>query len=107
MGALRRCAARHGGVNGAYLVEEPYADGLAEHCQKSLGTGERVYRFQTPRLLQPGDEFIPLLTLQDARGDEVVAASVLKFNSDFKGAIVLSGDKTRGQAASNLDLHFP
>jgi hypothetical protein len=67
--------------------------------------GERVYRFQTPRLLQPGDEFIPLLTLQDARGDEVVAASVLKFNSDFKGAIVLSGDKTRGQAASNNEVN--
>ncbi len=62
--------------------------------------GERVYRFLTPRLLQPGDEFIPLLTLQDARGNLAVAASVLKFNSDFKGAVVLSGDKTRGQAAA-------
>ena len=63
--------------------------------------GERVYRFLTPQLLQPGDEFIPLLTLHDAHGDAAVAASVLKFNSDFKGAVVLSGDKTRGQAAAN------
>ena len=91
--------------------------------------GERVYRFQTPRLLQPGDEFIPLLVLEpDAsktkdegqrtkdEGDSslvtrhsslnsAVAASVLKFNSDFKGAIVLSGDKTRGQAASNNEVN--
>ena len=85
--------------------------------------GERVWRFFTPRLLQPGDELIPLLTLEndgtttnrvDANnsslvtrhssldgGNAAVAACVLRFYSDFKGAIVLSGDKTRGQAASN------
>ena len=96
--------------------------------------GERVYRFLTPRLLQPGDEMIPLLTLPlgadaagkmpalpepptprqqadngkepsrpDARAPsraEAVAACVLRFHSDFKGAVVLSGDKTRGQAAA-------
>ena len=89
--------------------------------------GERVYRFQTPRLLQPGDEFIPLLELPlesktviatnqvDANNsslvtrhsslDKAVAASVVRFNSDFKGAIVLSGDKTRGQAASNNEVN--
>ncbi len=67
--------------------------------------GERVYRFQTSRLLKEGDELIPLLTLQDACGDEVVAASVLKFNSDFKGAVIISGDKTRGQAASNNEVN--
>ena len=91
--------------------------------------GERVYRFQTPRLLQPGDEFIPLLVLEASpsktkdegqrtkdEGDSslvtrhsslntAVAASVVRFNSDFKGAIVLSGDKTRGQAASNNEVN--
>ena len=70
--------------------------------------GERVYRFQTPRLLQPGDEFIPLLTTganlpQSPCGvaDQLVAASVVRFNSDFKGAVIISGDKTRGKVATN------
>ena len=76
-------------------------DAAKDAGYKGDPAGERVYRFLTPRLLQPGDEFIPLLTLQDARGDEVVAACVLRFHSDFKGAVVLSGDKTRGQAATN------
>ena len=84
--------------------------------------GERVYRFQTPRLLQPGDEFIPLLTLSVSesgaasapspvvsssgaasalRSRTAVAASVVRFNSDFKGAVIISGDKTRGKVATN------
>ena len=70
--------------------------------------GERVYRFQTPRLLQPGDEFIPLLTIQAnlpqspcGVADQPVAASVVRFNSDFKGAVVISGDKVRGKVATN------
>jgi len=68
--------------------------------------GERVFRFFTPRLLKEGDEMVPLLTLplegqqaDDSKG-EAVAACVLRFNSDFKGAIVLSGDKPRGTAAA-------
>ncbi len=90
--------------------------------------GERVYRFQTPRLLQPGDEFIPLLTLPLETAGKMpalpggaasglaagrmptlpgnaVAACVLKFNSDFKGAVVISSEKTRGQAASNNEVN--
>ena len=70
--------------------------------------GESVYRFQTPRLLQPGDEFIPLLTIQAnlpqspcGVADQPVAASVVRFNSDFKGAVIISGDKTRGKVATN------
>lgn len=69
--------------------------------------GERVWRFQTARLLKEGDEFIPLLVLPPAPPQgggglpTAVAACVMRFNSDMKGAIVLSGDKTRGTAASN------
>ena len=69
--------------------------------------GERVYRFQTARLLAEGDEFVPLLTLplEGRQGDEsngeAVAACVLRFNGDMKGAVVLSGDKPRGAASSN------
>ena len=69
--------------------------------------GERVYRFQTPRLLKEGDEWIPILTLPlegqqaDNNKGEAVAASVVRFNSDFKGAVIISGDKTRGKVATN------
>ena len=47
-------------------------------------------RFFSPQLLQPGDEFLPLLTAK-TNGIETVAAAVYKFNSDFKGRIVVSG----------------
>ncbi len=68
--------------------------------------GERVSRFFTPRLLKEGDEMVPLLTLPsplsgaspETATRPAVAACVLRFNSDFKGAIVLSGDKPRGTA---------
>ena len=49
--------------------------------------------YQTPRLLQSGDEWIPYLTLKDKEGNEVVAASVIRFNSDLKGRVVVSGAK--------------
>ena len=89
--------------------------------------GERVYRFLTPKLLKEGDEFIPLLELpfedklaiatgkdddnnsslvtRHSSLDKAVAACVLKFHSDFKGALVISGDKPRGQAASNNETN--
>ena len=70
--------------------------------------GERVSRFFTPRLLKEGDEMVPLLTLPsplsgaspETATRPAVAACVLRFNSDFKGAIVLSGDNPRGTAAA-------
>ena len=53
-------------------------------------TGLISHRFFSPKLLRPGDEFVPLLTAQ-TNGIETVAAAVYKFNSDFKGRIVVSG----------------
>ena len=45
--------------------------------------------FLTGRLLKPGDEFIPLLAGRE--GDlDVVSAAVYRFDSDMKGAVVLS-----------------
>ena len=52
-------------------------------------------RFLTSRLLKPGDTFIPLLSAP-TNGIEAVAAAVYKFNSDMKGAIVVSGLFGRG-----------
>ena len=48
-------------------------------------------RFITPEFLQPGDEFIPLIAGKSKSGKEIAAAAVLKFNGDFKGALVVSG----------------
>ncbi len=48
-------------------------------------------RFVTPEFLKEGDEFIPLIAGKSKFGKELAAAAVLKFGSDFKGALVVSG----------------
>lgn len=48
-------------------------------------------RFITPKHLGEGDEFIPLVSGKSHSGKELAAAAVLKFNGDFKGAIIASG----------------
>ena len=48
-------------------------------------------RFVTPEFLKDGDEFIPLIAGKSKSGKEIAAAAVLKFNSDFRGALVVSG----------------
>ena len=58
----------------------------APGCPKTYKSG----RFFSSHLLRPGDEFVPLLAAQ-TNGIEVVAAAVYKFNSDFKGRVVVSG----------------
>lgn len=59
-------------------------------------------RFLTPRLLQKGDAFIPLLSAP-TNGIEAVAAAVYKFNSDMKGAIVVSGLFGRGSHGTSSE----
>ena len=46
--------------------------------------------FFSSRLLEHGDEFIPLLSAR-TNGVETVAAATYRFNSDMKGAVVVSG----------------
>ena len=52
--------------------------------------GFTAARFFAPTRLKPGDEFLPLLAAR-TNGIEAVAAGVYRFNSDFKGRIVVSG----------------
>ena len=52
--------------------------------------GIAASRFIVGDALKSGDRFIPLLTAQ-TNGLEVVAAAVLKFGSDMKGAVVIGG----------------
>ena len=67
-----------------------------------------VTRFFTARLLKPGDEMIPLLAGKDLKGNEAVGACVYRFDSDYKGALIVScrgrvqGTSTEAQQAANL-----
>ena len=49
-----------------------------------------VMRFFTGKYLKPGDELVPILSCADAKGRVAVAAGVYRFNSDMKGAVVVS-----------------
>lgn len=63
--------------------------------------GDWVARFQTPELLKPGDEWLPILTLADKAGREAVGASVIRFNSDMKGCVVVSGVMSKGAVSTS------
>ncbi len=60
--------------------------------------GERATRFQTPRLLREGDEFIPLLVAQDGKGRDAVAASVTRLAGGREGCVIISGLYGHGQS---------
>ena len=53
--------------------------------------GEKAFRYQTPRFLRNGDEFVPLVTRKDAKGNEGVVASVTRLNGGKNGCVILSG----------------
>ena len=65
--------------------------------------GEWVGRYQSPRLLRPGDEFIPLLEIEVAGGDapaprdsapakrRIAAASVTRLAGGKEGCLIISG----------------
>ena len=65
--------------------------------------GEDADRFQTPRQLAPGDEFIPLLVAKDANGRDAVAASVIRRDGGRRGSVVISGLRPRGAAGTNTE----
>ena len=65
--------------------------------------GEDADRFQTPRLMGPGDEFIPLLVAKDAKGRDAVAASVIRRDGGRRGCVVVSGLRPRGAFGTNSE----
>ena len=69
-----------------FATPQALAAGFKAHPAGYGGT-----RFVTPEFLQEGDEFIPLIAGKSKSGKEIAAAAVIKFNSDFKGALVVSG----------------
>ena len=64
--------------------------------------GEKAFRYQTPRILREGDEFIPLLTQRDARGREGVVASVTRLGGGTNGCVIVSGTRP-GQSSVGED----
>ncbi len=76
--------------------------------------GEDADRFQTPRLLGPDDEFVPLLVAPIAPlreggvaegdgGSTAVAASVIRRAGGRRGCLVISGLRQRGTVGTNSE----
>ena len=76
--------------------------------------GEDADRFQTPRLLAPDDEFVPLLVAPIAPlregsvaegdgGSTAVAASVIRRSGGRRGCLVISGLRQRGTVGTNSE----
>lgn len=63
--------------------------------------GERATRFQTRERLHPGDELIPTLVAKDKNGDELIASCVIRYNSELKGRLVVSGVPRAGAVSTN------
>jgi len=60
--------------------------------------------FLTDRLLKPGDEFIPLVGGKANDGSPVTSVALYRFNSDFKGKLLLSTiDKEGGTPFQPVD----
>lgn len=57
---------------------------------KAHPAGYSGRRFVTAEYLKEGDSFIPLIAGKSKSGKDLASAAVLKFNSDFKGCLVVS-----------------
>ena len=79
----------------AFVTERAAAAGY-----KTDPAGYEVGRFFGAELLKDGDEMIPMLVGKDVNGNEAVGACVYRFNSDMKGAVVVS---SRGRLLGSVD----
>ena len=57
---------------------------------KAHPAGYSGSRFVTAEYLKDGDEFIPLIVGKSKSGRDLASAAVLKFDSDFKGCLIVS-----------------
>lgn len=76
-------------MDARFPKEIPVAPAAAAAGVKAPPRGFTGQRFLAAGRLRPGDAFIPLLAAR-TNGLDLVAAAVYKFNSDFKGAVVVS-----------------
>ncbi len=89
-------------LKNAYIKANPTDAAVAAGFQGDPA-GENADRFQTPRLLGPEDEFIPLLVAKDANGNDAVAASVFRRAGGRRGCIVVSGLRQLGAVGTNSE----
>ena len=62
---------------------------------------KRGSRYQTPALMRPGDEFIPLLTVKDAKNRDATVASVTRLAGGTNGCVIVSGFMTAQAPSAN------
>ena len=69
-----------------YATDAATAAGL-----KPDPNGFVCFRFYDGKRLKPGDRFIPLTSAKTKDGCEVAGVGLYKFDSDYKGAVVMAG----------------
>ena len=89
-------------LENAYIKANPTDAAVAAGFQGDP-VGENADRFQTPRLLGPDDEFIPLLVAKDANGNDAIAASVTRRAGGRRGCLVISGLRQLGAVGTNSE----
>ena len=75
-------------------------DGIAAGLHNDLN-GFPCHRFFDAARLREGDEMVPLLTAPGRDGYVGIGACVYRFGSDYKGSIVLSGNKSVGTGGNS------
>ena len=89
-------------LKNAYIKANP-TDAAVKVGFQGDPAGENADRFQTPRLIGPDDEFIPLLVAKDANGNDAIAASVTRRAGGRRGCIVISGLRQLGAVGTNSE----
>ena len=87
----------------AFWIDKRYPESMSVRPVAASGIKAKSFsatRFFTDRLLKEGDRFVPILSAP-TNGIEAVAAVVYKFNSDMKGAVVVSGVMGGGHGTSS------
>lgn len=78
-------------------------DEALAHGYKADPAGYEAERFFTDVHLAPGDRIVPLLVGRDKTGAPAVAAAVYLFDSDLKGALVVSALKGTNGGTTEAD----
>ncbi len=87
----------------AFWIDKRYPESMSVRPVAASGIKAKSFsatRFFTDHLLKEGDRFVPILSAP-TNGIDAVAAAVYKFNSDMKGAVVVSGVMGGGHGSSS------
>ena len=87
----------------AFWIDKRYPESMSVRPVAASGIKAKSFsatRFFTDHLLKDGDRFVLILSAP-TNGIEAVAAAVYKFNSDMKGAVVVSGVMGGGHGTSS------